>query len=120
MEKIFNLYLDESGDFDKDLDREHENECIVGGILMDAASVPQEQADRFETAYKDLMSIDTNYHIYDKETVNAKMRKNRAVNRTVFAFGGIIGCMVPLPRKIPAFTFLLFIPLRVELQILQD
>lgn len=42
MEKKFNLYLDESGDFDKDLDKKNENECIVGGILMDAENVPTE------------------------------------------------------------------------------
>ena len=42
MDKIYNLYLDESGDFDRDLEKEHENECIVGGLLMDAANVPSE------------------------------------------------------------------------------
>ncbi len=42
MDKIFNLYLDESGDFDSDLEKEYENECIVGGLLMDATNVPTE------------------------------------------------------------------------------
>ena len=40
--KTYCLYLDESGDFDKDLEKERENECIVGGILMNADDVPSE------------------------------------------------------------------------------
>ena len=30
----FTLYLDESGDFDKDLEIPWKNECLVGGLLV--------------------------------------------------------------------------------------
>lgn len=42
METIYNLYLDESGDFDSDLDNRSENECIVGGILIPYDRVPRD------------------------------------------------------------------------------
>ena len=34
MTKQFYLYLDESGDFDKDLLEAWKNECLVGGLLV--------------------------------------------------------------------------------------
>ena len=43
MAKTFYLYLDESGDFDSDLRKEHRNECLVGGILFDASSTMSEE-----------------------------------------------------------------------------
>ena len=43
MTKQFYLYLDESGDFDRDLLEEWKNECLVGGFLTKDAPV----ADNF-------------------------------------------------------------------------
>ena len=70
MTRIFNLYLDESGDFDKDLDKEHENECIIGGILMNAEDVPSER--NLEKKWiEEWKSVFPEYsHITRKESLN--------------------------------------------------
>lgn len=44
MSKTYYLYLDESGDFDSDLDNAERNECLVGGILYEAGSMSEEKA----------------------------------------------------------------------------
>ncbi len=45
MAKTYYLYLDESGDFDRDLRRQSRNECLVGGILYEVGdSMSEEKA----------------------------------------------------------------------------
>lgn len=45
MAEKYTLYLDESGDFDKDLDISWKNECLVGGLLVkEALPLKQEKA----------------------------------------------------------------------------
>lgn len=55
MKKEYILYLDESGDFDKDLDAGWKNECLVGGFLCeknDHDQVTEKMAaDLLKTAY---------------------------------------------------------------------
>ena len=44
MAKTYYLFLDESGDFDADLDNTERNECLVGGILYEEGSMSEEKA----------------------------------------------------------------------------
>ena len=34
MVRKYTLYLDESGDFDRDLEASWKNECLIGGLLL--------------------------------------------------------------------------------------
>lgn len=60
MSKKYTLYLDESGDFDKDLEIPWKNECLVGGLLVDdRMPLKQERAKQLLIAsWKRIVSSD--------------------------------------------------------------
>lgn len=61
----YNLYLDESGDFDKDLEIYWKNECLVGGLLVKDNKFTEKQAkslrnNAWKRAYSDDMLDQSN------------------------------------------------------------
>ena len=67
----YTLYLDESGDFDKDLQVHWKNECLVGGLLVKGNSFTDRQA-------KSLRETAWNKVYIDKMSSGKKVIKNHA------------------------------------------
>ena len=60
-------------------------------------SVPQNQTDTFEKAYKDIIQTAPKIQQYAREHSSEQDRQNRLTNlRVILAAGGVIGAAVPL------------------------
>lgn len=80
MTKQFYLYLDESGDFDKDLLEAWKNECLVGGLLVKDSPV-SDTAIRsvWLKSWKKIFPDDKNL---SEEAVLKKIRHSTGTGRT--------------------------------------
>ena len=67
------------------------------GAEAGTLSVPQKDADKFETAYKDIMSTAPKIQKYVAENSSeSDIKKRRTISRALVAAGGMIGAIVPV------------------------
>lgn len=60
-------------------------------------SVPLSQADKFETAYKDVMESAPKIQKFVRENSSEKdIKRRRNISRAIIATGGVIGAAVPI------------------------